>query len=746
MNPARENRDNAKPSSTPGTPSADEVFRSREDDRSPSSDADGAFVSRDSIDGAFQTNDSNAFLASSITGARSIQAKLEVSSPEDPLEREADQVADRVMRMPEGGGATDDVGSPTGDDSTDEKIHTKPNGSSSNTAAASSSAIASARGGGDPMPAEARGFFESRMGRDFSDVRIHSGPDAAAAAKSIGAKAYTQGTDVVFGAGHYAPDSPTGRTLLAHELAHVAQQGAADQTIRRQTSEQPEEWETALAEETGQSVDPELAEGAVDQGQTTEKKLSPEQQELAKLREEGQSKIAVNEKIAQDIGIGQVEFELNAAVVLSPKLNVQLNKVKLKFIPKSELVSKYLEKAKPGSLGRAVKKGGVKPYFEFEYDVEKKDISLGGGIEFGSGSALGLKYEKGALKATLSIDPINLMFKAALNAVKNWLKITSKFGAVWNLSEGRVEKASMSLGIELMISDVDQLEKKAKDLAREEGEEVEDDEAPEEAESLFEGAVGATLDVETDYASGEDPTKLSRTVTKGKAYLRIKIGGYEQTFEVEGEGEAQGSFSERVLYEEAIRISSMHDALAAVHDLMAADPMQPRDAAWKAEQLFEKKYKAKIASIEKDNKVDVVPTNVFSLYAFSSGVGRVHENVEKWLPKAANLSEKAKMCHENIIFSKPEFADEYSSSWGTFWFEDKTALEYGDREIRGIYSGGRIMNGRRQGPMIVFDWVHDNGERGKGYWQIMERGKILSGEWGRDDNMHGSGTWRLFAR
>ena len=65
------------------------------------------------------------------------------------------------------------------------------------------------------------------MGADFSRVRIHAGAAAAASAHSLGASAYTVGRDVVFGAGQYAPASEDGRALLAHELAHVAQQSAA---------------------------------------------------------------------------------------------------------------------------------------------------------------------------------------------------------------------------------------------------------------------------------------------------------------------------------------------------------------------------------------------------------------------------------------------------------------------------------------------------------------------------------------
>jgi len=81
-------------------------------------------------------------------------------------------------------------------------------------------------GGGSPLEPGARSFLEGRMGADFSDVRVHTGGSADASARSINAQAYTVGTDVVFREGAYQPDSPGGRHVLAHELAHVMQQKA----------------------------------------------------------------------------------------------------------------------------------------------------------------------------------------------------------------------------------------------------------------------------------------------------------------------------------------------------------------------------------------------------------------------------------------------------------------------------------------------------------------------------------------
>jgi hypothetical protein len=80
------------------------------------------------------------------------------------------------------------------------------------------------QGGGAPLPAAIRAFFEPRFGVDFSQVRLHTDSLAADTAKSINAKAFTVGRDIAFSAGQYAPESSAGQHLLAHELTHVVQQ------------------------------------------------------------------------------------------------------------------------------------------------------------------------------------------------------------------------------------------------------------------------------------------------------------------------------------------------------------------------------------------------------------------------------------------------------------------------------------------------------------------------------------------
>jgi hypothetical protein len=87
-------------------------------------------------------------------------------------------------------------------------------------------------GGGTPLDAGTRGTMEAAFGTSFDDVRVHTDAEASRSAESVGANAYTVGSDVVFKSGHYDPGSEAGQRTIAHELSHVVQQsqGAVDGT------------------------------------------------------------------------------------------------------------------------------------------------------------------------------------------------------------------------------------------------------------------------------------------------------------------------------------------------------------------------------------------------------------------------------------------------------------------------------------------------------------------------------------
>lgn len=228
-----------------------------------------------------------------------IQAKLSISQPNDPHEREADAMAERVMTMPEPAA----IATPAPAQATEKEVQTKEEEQAPTPAMEISrriqckedkeeekkispklsdtiarkeidavdeekepvipalptpvtidrkirgpcststiqrqgrapptphhtfeSSLQSTKGGGAPLPDSTRQFMENRFGADFGSVRIHTGSTAVQLNREVHAQAFAHGNDVYFNAGKYAPHTPEGGLLLAHELTHTIQQGAS---------------------------------------------------------------------------------------------------------------------------------------------------------------------------------------------------------------------------------------------------------------------------------------------------------------------------------------------------------------------------------------------------------------------------------------------------------------------------------------------------------------------------------------
>jgi hypothetical protein len=197
---------------------------------------------------------------------RRLQTKLKVGAVNDPLEHEADRVADQVMRMPAPGAAMtsapaqvsrkcaaceQEVSRKCVACEAEEKLQRKRAGPQAGPAEAPASVHDALRSPGQPLDAATRAYFEPRFGRDFGDVRVHSGPSAAQSARDVNAHAYTVGHDIAFDSGRFAPGSQEGRRLIAHELTHVAQQqgetAAALQRKPKRTAAQDEKRAAILA-------------------------------------------------------------------------------------------------------------------------------------------------------------------------------------------------------------------------------------------------------------------------------------------------------------------------------------------------------------------------------------------------------------------------------------------------------------------------------------------------------------------
>jgi len=164
------------------------------------------------------------------SATRAMQTKLAINAPRDEYEQEADR-AEQALRMPEpklrrtcacGGGC------PRCQLDEHRRLQTKhiDSAKSGQTAAPPIVEEALANGGGS-LPDGLRADMEQRFCHDFGRVRLHTHALAVESAVAVGARAYTVGSDVVFAAGEYAPDTDAGRRLIAHELAHVVQQDAA---------------------------------------------------------------------------------------------------------------------------------------------------------------------------------------------------------------------------------------------------------------------------------------------------------------------------------------------------------------------------------------------------------------------------------------------------------------------------------------------------------------------------------------
>jgi hypothetical protein len=144
------------------------------------------------------------------------QAKLRVGAQDDIYERQADSVADAVMRgTSRSASALHEVAT----------IRRAPDGGGSGAGVAPPRVGQVLSGAGHPLDAATRAFMEPRFRQDFSGVRVHTDAEAGESARAVGALAYTVGNHVVFGRGHFQPHTQAGRHLLAHELTHVLQQG-----------------------------------------------------------------------------------------------------------------------------------------------------------------------------------------------------------------------------------------------------------------------------------------------------------------------------------------------------------------------------------------------------------------------------------------------------------------------------------------------------------------------------------------
>ena len=153
----------------------------------------------------------SSFLASRVPV---IQMQLAVGASNDPLEVEADTVADQVLAAPAQFAIR-------GGPPSIQRFTERPAAHAVTAPASVENVLGQP---GIPMEPALRHDMEHRFGHDFSHIRVHSSLAAKQSAREVNAKAYTVGLNVVFGEGHYSPGTHEGRRLIAHELTHVVQQ------------------------------------------------------------------------------------------------------------------------------------------------------------------------------------------------------------------------------------------------------------------------------------------------------------------------------------------------------------------------------------------------------------------------------------------------------------------------------------------------------------------------------------------
>lgn len=202
---------------------------------------------------------------------QTIQPKLTIGQPNDKYEKEADTVADQVVKhintntdttpavtntiQPKTSESEEEIQAKeeeisnsetdiqrkpifeSAEDPNDATVQTKlnPNGiimrasdnAVDNTVSSNIENGLSSSGSGQPLPGDTRSQMESGIGADFGNVRIHDDSQAASMNNELGAQAFTHGSNIYFNEGKYDTKSTDGQKLLAHELTHTVQQGGS---------------------------------------------------------------------------------------------------------------------------------------------------------------------------------------------------------------------------------------------------------------------------------------------------------------------------------------------------------------------------------------------------------------------------------------------------------------------------------------------------------------------------------------
>ena len=181
------------------------------------------------------------------------------------------------------------------------------------------------RGGGQRLDSGVQSKMSDSIGYDFNDVRVHTSAESDTLNKSLGAKAFTTGSDIFFSDGAYDPGSSSGQELIAHELTHVVQQGtgAAGGTGSGMTVNDPGDQHEQEADSVARSVT--AASQAPVQMQEEEEELAVQtKREDGLQRQEEEEELAVQARHEERIQMQDIpEDELQMQEVPEEELQMQ---------------------------------------------------------------------------------------------------------------------------------------------------------------------------------------------------------------------------------------------------------------------------------------------------------------------------------------------------------------------------------------------------------------------------------------
>ena len=311
---------------------------------------------------------------------RAGQARLEVGAADDAFEREADTVARQVVAALAAPGVARRL-----DDQPPlaRKVMRRAIGAEGGALdPGTEAAITSARGGGAPLGAGVRRSMEDAFGGvDFSGVRLHSGPGAAALNQAVSAEAFTIGSDIFFSAG--APDaaSPAGQELLAHELTHTVQQGASPAVQRLWNPFKKKQAAPPLP-----SITPQQAQELINQVAN-----SPQMQRAEAMRAEGKEDAALDAVESYwdtgKVSVGGTDVELkDFKPLLFTPAERRMVKVK-KWRLASAVKSMFDESVRKGETAIPVKQGA--PSASTKEALKEHQKAKGGTDGGGVAKALG---------------------------------------------------------------------------------------------------------------------------------------------------------------------------------------------------------------------------------------------------------------------------------------------------------------------------------------------------------------------